>query len=160
MRRDSLSFWQSTWLVTLRILIGWHFLYEGIVKVLNPKWTSFGYLMDSGGFMSEHFKSLAQNDNLLPIADFCVEWGLIVIGVCLILGLFARIFSLLGIIMLAFFYLSHPSCLSTNYAMPSEGSYLWIDKNIIEIAALALTSSFRTSRIMGLDGLFNRRKRY
>ncbi|MFV0505735.1 MAG: DoxX family protein [Bacteroidales bacterium] len=160
MRQNTLSFWQSTWLVVLRILIGWHFLYEGIVKVLNPKWTSFGYLMDSGGFMPDFFKWIAQSERLLPIVDLCVEWGLVVIGACLIMGLFTRLFTVLGIIMLLFFYLSHPPCISTNYAMPSEGSYLWIDKNLIEIAALALTSSFRTSRIMGLDGLFNKRKRY
>ncbi|MFV0346705.1 MAG: DoxX family protein [Bacteroidales bacterium] len=160
MRQDSFSFSQSTWLVVLRVLIGWHFLYEGLVKVLNPKWTGFGYLMDSGGFMPGFFKWIAQSDTLLTIADLTVQWGLVAIGFFLIIGLFTRVFSIFGIAMLAFFYLSHPPCIDTNYAMPSEGSYLWIDKNLIEIAALAVTYSFRTSMIMGLDGLFNRRKRY
>lgn len=27
-------------LVLLRVLIGWHFLYEGYVKVINPNWSS------------------------------------------------------------------------------------------------------------------------
>ena len=30
-------------LVTLRFLIGWHFLYEGISKLLNPYWSSAAY---------------------------------------------------------------------------------------------------------------------
>ena len=34
-------------LVTLRFLIGWHFLYEGISKLLNPYWSSAAYLLDS-----------------------------------------------------------------------------------------------------------------
>ena len=34
-------------LVTLRVLIGWHFLYEGISKVINPYWSSAAYLLDS-----------------------------------------------------------------------------------------------------------------
>ena len=40
---------QLFWLVALRVLIGWHFLYEGLVKVVNPNWSSAGYLMDSQG---------------------------------------------------------------------------------------------------------------
>ena len=36
-------------LVTLRLLIGWYFLYEGLAKVFTPKWTAYGYLMDSQG---------------------------------------------------------------------------------------------------------------
>ena len=40
---------QMTIFVILRVAIGWHFLYEGITKVLNPNWSSIGYLMDSKG---------------------------------------------------------------------------------------------------------------
>ena len=38
---------QTFLLVALRILLGWYFLYEGIVKIANPDWSSFNYLMDS-----------------------------------------------------------------------------------------------------------------
>ena len=31
-------------LVVLRVLIGWHFLYEGIAKLLNPYWSSAAFL--------------------------------------------------------------------------------------------------------------------
>ena len=31
-------------LVTLRVLIGWHFLYEGVSKLINPYWSSAAYL--------------------------------------------------------------------------------------------------------------------
>ena len=34
------SDFQVTTLVALRMLIGWHFCYEGIAKLLNPYWTS------------------------------------------------------------------------------------------------------------------------
>ncbi len=48
---------QLFWLVALRVLIGWHFLYEGLVKVINPNWSSAGYLMDSQGFLAGFFQS-------------------------------------------------------------------------------------------------------
>ncbi len=34
-------------LVLLRILIGWHFLYEGVIKAYNPAWTAKGYLLSA-----------------------------------------------------------------------------------------------------------------
>jgi thiosulfate dehydrogenase [quinone] large subunit len=40
---------QLSWLIVLRIFIGWHFLYEGMIKVLNPNWTAMTYLIDSKG---------------------------------------------------------------------------------------------------------------
>ena len=38
---------QRSVLLILRIVIGWHFLYEGIVKLTDPNWTSAGYLAES-----------------------------------------------------------------------------------------------------------------
>ena len=35
---------QMTWLMLLRLFIGWHFMYEGLGKIMNPKWTSLPYL--------------------------------------------------------------------------------------------------------------------
>ena len=32
--------WQEAFLILLRMGIGWHFLYEGLVKLLSPGWTS------------------------------------------------------------------------------------------------------------------------
>ena len=37
--------WQTAILVVLRVFIGWHFLYEGLVKLLNPYWSAAGYLV-------------------------------------------------------------------------------------------------------------------
>ena len=40
--------------------------------------------------------------------------------------------------------------------MPFEGSYLWIDKNLVEFAALGLLMVFPTSRIIGFDRMLAR----
>ena len=54
-------------LVILRVIIGWLFLYEGLVKLIDPAWSSFGYLMDSQGFMSGFYKSIAANQEVLNV---------------------------------------------------------------------------------------------
>lgn len=54
-QKDSYTSTQLTAMVVLRLFIGWHFAYEGLVKILNPSWTSLPYLLDSKGFMSDFF---------------------------------------------------------------------------------------------------------
>ena len=42
----SMGSWQQAFLVLLRMAIGWHLLYEGLVKVWTPGWTSAPYLAE------------------------------------------------------------------------------------------------------------------
>lgn len=144
---------QLFWLVTLRVLIGWHFLYEGLAKLTNPNWSSIGYLLDSQGFFKEFYYSLAHNSGILQIVDFMNVWGLITIGLGLMLGLFSRAALWSGILLLALYYFSHPPCIGLNYALPMEGSYLIVNKMLIEIVAMAVLLCFPTSKIIGIDRL-------
>lgn len=142
---------QTLWLVMLRLLIGWHFLYEGLVKIFSSGWTAYPYLMDSQGFLSDFYHSLAENDSFLAISNYVNIYGLTLIGLCLILGFFSRYASIGAVIFLALYYLSHPPFIGADYMLPTEGSYLWVDKNLIEIGALMVLIYFPTSHIIGLD---------
>jgi thiosulfate dehydrogenase [quinone] large subunit len=151
MKNNNYSNWQLWSLVVLRVAIGWHFLYEGITKLMNPDWTSLGYLMDSRGLFGGLFQSLAGNPGVLNIMDFLNVWGLILIGLGLILGLFTRAAIISGIVLLAFYYLSHPAIIGASYAIPSEGNYLWINKNLIELLTLWVLLLFPSWKTVGLD---------
>ena len=154
---------QVFWLVLLRVFIGWHFLYEGLVKLFNSDWTSYFYLMDSQGFMKDFFQDIANNPTLLSVVDFLNVWGLVLVGLALIVGCLSRFASIAAIVLLVAFYLSHPPFVGSSYQMPTEGSYIWIDKNVIEMAALMVLLYFPTSQIIGLDRyiykFFNKRKK-
>ena len=41
------SHYQLVSLSLLRVLVGWHLLYEGMAKLANSNWTSAAYLLDS-----------------------------------------------------------------------------------------------------------------
>ena len=144
---------QLSWLVILRVAIGWHFLYEGLVKLINPNWSSVGFLLDSGGFLGPFFQSLANNPGTVNIIDQLNIWGLILIGLGLILGLFSRPACIFGIMLLAAYYLSHPPFTGLKYAVPNEGSYLIVNKNLVELIALAVLFVFPSSRHIGIDRL-------
>lgn len=138
-------------LVYLRVLIGWYFLYEGLVKFLNPNWTSLGYLKDSQGWFSPLFNFITEHEFLMSLADNLNIYGLTIIGLLLIVGLFTKAAGFGAISLLSLYYLSHPPLLNVVYMLPTEGSYLWIDKNVIMLCAVVVLILFPTSTQIGLD---------
>jgi thiosulfate dehydrogenase [quinone] large subunit len=152
------STWQRAALVVLRTLIGWHFLYEGYTKLLFPawgrtgapiaKWSSAGYLKAATGPFADLFHSMG-NAPWIGTLDVVVAVALVVVGLSLLLGFFTQTGCVGALGLLAMFYLS---------AMPlglpearSEGTYLIVNKNLIEAAAVFVVFAFRTGRIAGLD---------
>lgn len=150
---------QLTSLVVLRILIGWHFLYEGIVKVLNPYWSSAGFLIETKGIFSGLATSIVASPTTLGIIDFLNMWGLIAIGLGLIAGCLTRIASISGIALLFFYYVFNPPLIGYTYSTPVEGSYLIVNKNLIEMCALFVLTIFPTGTIIGLDRLIFLKKK-
>lgn len=149
---------QLTALVILRMLIGWHLLYEGITKVLNPYWSSAGYLLESKWILAGWFKSIVANPTALKIVDYLNEWGLIIIGLALILGLLTRAATIAGLVLLLLYYFANPPFVGLTYSMPTEGSYLIVNKTLIEAAALLVLALFPTGLIIGLDVFLFQRK--
>jgi len=155
---------QQVALVLLRTLIGWHFLYEGFAKVLSPAWSragaplspfsSAGYLRAASGPFAELFRGLADS-SLLPWLDLAVAWGLVLVGLGLMLGLFTQLSCAGAIALLAVFYLSWLPTRGV-HEPGAEGSYLLVNKNLVEAAAAFVVLVFRTGRIAGLDLLRER----
>ena len=142
---------QLTTLVVLRFLIGWHILYEGIAKLLNPAWSSIGFLQQSQGLLSGFAKWVISNPTVLGVVDFLNTWGLIAIGLGLILGLFSRIAAVAGAALLFVYYLNTPPVIGVEYILPTDGNYLLVDKTLIESVALVALALFPTSQLFGLD---------
>jgi thiosulfate dehydrogenase [quinone] large subunit len=150
---------QLSWLVILRVLIGWFFLYEGLAKILSPNWTSYGYLIDSQGFFSPFFRMIAESPNLMAIANFINIYGLTLIGLLLILGVFERVGYVCAVLLLLLYYLAHPPLLNADYLFPTEGSTLWVDKNLIMLVSAIVLFHFPTSRIIGIDRVIFKNRR-
>ena len=161
-----LSTIQRASLVVLRTLIGWHFLYEGIYKLMLPgwsragqpmvEWSAAGYLNAATGPLAGVFHALAQSRALETI-DAIVPIGLVSIGASLVLGLFTQVGCAAAMAFLALFYLS--AIPTTGGPQPgAEGAYLIVSKNVIELAAVVVVYTFRTGWIAGLDLLRPRRE--
>jgi thiosulfate dehydrogenase [quinone] large subunit len=144
-------------LTTLRVLIGWHFLYEGLVKIYTPGWTAKAYLANSAGPLSGVFKNMVQYESALHVVDFMNEWGLVLIGLALFAGIFAKAGKICGIALLLLYYLAYPPFAGTGMNPHAEGSYWLVNKNLIEMVALIVLLYFPSSHITGIDRfLFHR----
>ena len=142
----------QTWgLAILRILIGWHLLYEGLAKLLNDNWTAGPYLLSSEGWFAGLFKWLASNEALLAFVDVVNIWALILIGAALLLGLFSRIALIAGIVLLSLYFLSHPPLIGSQFLAPGVGNYVFVNQTLIEIVAMFVLLVVPGSRAIGLD---------
>lgn len=136
--------------VLLRMMIGWHFLYEGILKLYNPGWTSKGYLL-TAETMPGFYQWLA-TDGLIAWVDVANMVILVVVGLTLLLGIFEKQGALLGILLLLLYYFAHPAFMSSAQ-LGAEGNYWIINKNLIEAAALYVLLVMPTGSSFGL-GVF------
>jgi thiosulfate dehydrogenase (quinone) large subunit len=153
--KNSFSSGQLNVLVLLRMLIGWHFLYEGVTKLYNPAWTSKGYLLSSEWIFKPLFEILA-NDSMVGIVDGANIAILILVGASLILGIMVRISSFIGISLLMMYYLAHPALPGLPQG-PAEGSYWIVNKNMVEAAALLILGYFPTGDYFSITSFFKKK---
>src|SRR4026207_431323 len=147
----------------LRVVIGWHFLYEGMSKLTSTTWSAAGYMKASRGPLAEFFRWIASQPHLLDNANLITMYGLTIVGVLLMLGLFTRLAAAGGIGFILLFYLCNPPFVGYFYTIPTEGSYLIVNKNLVELASLIVIMVTGSGRFAGLHrilpGLFARRRR-
>lgn len=89
----------------------------------------------------------------LDWSDRAVAWGLVVIGGGLMLGLFSRLCSFAGAVLVLSFFLAMPPLPGWPESPRLEGHYLFINKTLIEVLALAALTFLPTGRWAGLDAL-------
>ena len=145
-------------LALLRIVIGWHFLYEGLVKLMNPAWTARPFLEGSRWIFGDLFRWMISGNTGMWIIDTVNAYGLTIIGLALILGLFTRVALWGGIGLLLMYYLAYPPFGGFSYGALAEGNYLIVNKNLIELFALIALAFTQSGEFFGLDILRHRKK--
>ena len=154
----SLNHVQQAGLVILRVFIGWHFLYEGMIKWTDPEWSASVFLKSSTWILSGFFIWLTENDTLLAGVDFVNQAGLVIIGIAFIAGFMTRTAAVTGIVLLGLYYLAFPPLFDGGVSAPGGDQYLLIDKNLIEMAGLYLLFAFRAGNVIGIDALIKIKK--
>lgn len=139
------------------------FFYAGITKVLDPNWSAAGYLKGAKTFAG--FYNLFLNPQVLPIINFLNEWGLTLVGVALILGVFTRLSSFFGAVLLMLYYFPIMNYLPVGAVSPimsyfpfnlplylDTHSFL-VDSHVLEALAVLVVGAFQAGRTWGIDSL-------
>mgnify|MGYP005843170831 CR=1 FL=1 len=147
----------GTGLFALRAAIGWHLLYEGLSKLLSSGWTSAAYLSTAEWVLGGLFRGLASAPWLLAVTDAVNMWTLAAAGLCLMVGALTRPAAIAGILLLLLYSAAHPA-LPGMAGATAGGSYLIVDRNIVEALALAVIAVLPFGSLWGLDRLIARRR--
>lgn len=134
---------QGIYTFLLRICLGILFFYAGITKLMNPNWSAAGYLEGAKTF-PEFYQFLA-SPNIIPIINFINEWGLTLLGISLLVGIFVRLSSWLGALLMFLYYLP-----ILKFPFVGTHSFL-VDEHIIYIFSLLLVGSLKAGRFWGLE---------
>lgn len=138
-----MSFSYKLSLTLLRVGLGWLMFYAGYTKIINPDWSAAGYLQNAQTFTG-FYQWLAQ-DSILPVVNFLNEWGLTLLGLSLIFGVFVRLSASLGALLMLLYYFP-----VLNFPYIGEHSFL-VDDHIIYAVALLYLAIARAGRIWGLE---------
>ena len=135
------SGWFGISFIALRGVLGLQFLFAGLAKFGD--WSAAGYLSNASGPFTDFFLSLAG----LGWVDGLNRWGLLLIGVALLLGLAMRPASFFGAILMVLYYISD-----------FEGNTVYglIDSHIVYALIFVLFMAGGAGHILGLDGLIRR----
>jgi thiosulfate dehydrogenase (quinone) large subunit len=135
--------YQKLFLILLRLALGWMFLYSGFTKIMDPAWSAAGYLNSASAFSG--FYHWLASPAMLPLINFVNEWGQLLLGISLILGIFVRFSSILGAALMIMYYLP-----ILKFPYPNNHSFI-VDEHIIYALALLLLGAFSAGRIYGLE---------
>jgi uncharacterized membrane protein YphA (DoxX/SURF4 family) len=135
MKNSNHTDWKKIFITILRVAIGWHFLYEGIAKVVITDWSSYSYLANSTGPLSGLYHWMAASPGLLKAIDILNVYGLILIGLGLFIGIFSRLSAISGAVLLTLYYFAYPPFGASLFNI-GEGHLYIVDKIFIETCVL------------------------
>lgn len=145
-------------LTALRIITGWHFLYEGVVKLMNPTWSAKAYLLGSKWIFADFFQWIASSPALMGAVDLINTWGLVLIGLSLFTGLLVRWSATGGALLLLLYFAAYPPIPGYTMGVVAEGSYLWVNKTLIELVMMMVFIGLPREFTFGADRWIKRWK--
>jgi len=137
---------RSSQLVTflLRIAMAWTFLYAASHQVFVPGWSATGFLTHTKTFHG--LFSLFTGPAIGPLVSFLVEYGHLLIGLSLLVGLAVRVSSAFGILLMLLYWMAH-----MDFPYISDSNNFLVDYHIVYALVLWHLILSRAGQQWGLD---------
>lgn len=122
--------------VALRVVLGLQFFLSGFDKLSD--WSASAYLVKASGPFASWFQAMAGN----PLVDALNAWGMLLIGVALLLGLFVRPAALAGALLMLLFYFA---------SFAENTAHGYIDMHIVYLLVLLLFAAGGAGHAFGVN---------
>lgn len=133
--------------ITLRLLLGWFMFFDGLALILNPNFTSSGFLLNAKTFQG-FYAWFALPMNIWWV-DPLNAWGITLIGVALLSGIGVRLASWAGVLLMVLLYFPH-------YDFPVVTHGYVVEEHVIYAAIFAFVALFPPAQEFGLGGVLRR----
>ena len=130
--------------VFFRLAMGWTFLYAASHQVLVPNWSVAGFLDSTKTFHGIY--SNFTGPVIAPILSFLVEYGHLLIGLSLVVGLMVRISATFGIVLMLLYWTAH-----MDFPYVSNTNNFLLDEHIVYSGVLLFLIVKHAGHAWGLD---------
>lgn len=136
---------ERSFVVLFRLLMAWTFLYAASHQVFVSGWSVVGFLTHTRTF--HDFFVLFATPSVAPVTTVLVEYGHLLIGLSLLLGLFVRVSASFGILLLLLYWMAH-----MDFPYIENANNFIVDYHIVYAAVLGYLIAMRAGHVWGLDG--------
>ncbi len=128
--------------VLVRFLMGWFMFFDGLKILMTPGWSASGFLLNAKTFPAL-YAWFAEPFNLVWVNPLN-SWGITLIGVALMLGVFVRPAAWAGLLLMLLYYFPHNVFPYVTYG------YI-VEEHIIYAAVFALIALLPAAQTMSLS---------
>lgn len=130
----------------LRMLMAWTFLYAASHQVFVPGWSVAGFLKSTKTF--HDIFAVFTTPAVAPIVTYLVEYGHLLIGLSLLVGLMVRVSASFGILLMLVYWMAH-----MDFPYIENKNNLLVDHHIVYATVLFYLIVKRAGRVWGLDAI-------
>lgn len=132
-------------IVYFRLTMAWTFLYAASHQVFVPDFSVIGFLNHTKTF--HDFFSMFTTPTMAPVTTFLVEYGHLLIGLSLLVGLMTRVSAFFGMLLMIVYWFAHmdwPYIENTNNFI--------VDYHLVYAGVLVFLMVKHAGHVFGLDG--------
>jgi thiosulfate dehydrogenase [quinone] large subunit len=139
----------KSFIIYFRLAMAWTFLYAASHQVFDPAFSAAGFLTKTKTF-HDVFALFAAPD-VLPYTNLLVEWGHLLIGLSLLVGLLTRISAAFGTLLMIVYYFGH-----MDFPFVDGKENFIMEYHLVYAGVLLWLIAVKAGHVWGLDGWIER----
>jgi thiosulfate dehydrogenase (quinone) large subunit len=132
-------------IVFFRLTMAWTFLYAASHQVFVPSFSVVGFLSHTKTF-HDVFVAFT-TPTMAPVTTFLVEYGHLLIGLSLLVGLMVRVSASFGVLLMAIYWFAH-----MDWPFIENTNNFIVDYHVVYAGVLVYLIVKKAGHVWGLDG--------